>query len=133
LSPKKILVVDDEPDLTMLCKMILEDEGFSVDAFTDSLLALEYFKPNFYDLLILDIKMPGLDGFELYKKIKELDAHVNICFLTASEMYYEKYRENEYSFLDKNLFIHKPIENEELIKKINKFINISSNLNHAEK
>jgi hypothetical protein len=48
-------------------------------------------------------------------------------------MYYEKYRENEYSFLDKNLFIHKPIENEELIKKINKFINISSNLNHAEK
>jgi DNA-binding response OmpR family regulator len=80
LSPKKILVVDDEPDLTILCEMILEDEGFSVDAFTDSLLALESFKPNFYDLLILDIKMPGLDGFELYKKIKELDAHVNICF-----------------------------------------------------
>ncbi len=107
--------------------MILEDEGFSVDAFTDSLLALEYFKPNFYDLLILDIKMPGLDGFELYKKIKELDAHVNICFLTASEMYYEKYRENEYSFLDKNLFIHKPIENEESYKKdkqIHKYIKV---------
>ncbi len=123
MDAKKILVVDDEPDLTMLCKMILEDEGFSVDAFTDSLLALENFKPNFYDLIILDIKMPVLDGFELYKKIKELDAHVNICFLTASEMYYEKFREEEYSFLDKNLFIHKPIENEELIKKINKILN----------
>ncbi len=123
MDTKKILVVDDEPDLTMLCKMILEDEGFSVDAFTDSLLALENFKPNFYDLIILDIKMPVLDGFELYKKIKELDAHVNICFLTASEMYYEKFREEEYSFLDKNLFIHKPIENEELIKKINKILN----------
>jgi hypothetical protein len=54
-------------------------------------------------------------------------------FLTAIEMYYEKFRENEYSFLDKNLFIHKPIENEDLIKKINKFINSSSNSKHASK
>ncbi len=122
MERKKILVVDDEPDLTILCKMILEDEGFTVDAFTDSLLALSNFKPNFYDLVILDIKMPDMDGFELYKKILELDDHTNICFLTASEMYYEKFREKEYSFIDRELFIHKPIENEELIKKINKIL-----------
>ena len=122
MEKKKILVVDDEPDLTILCKMILEDEGFTVDAFTDSLLALSNFKPNFYDLVILDIKMPGMDGFELYKKILELDDHANICFLTASEMYYEKFRDKEYSFIDRELFIHKPIENEDLIKKINKIL-----------
>jgi DNA-binding response OmpR family regulator len=123
IDQKKILVVDDEPDLTILCKMILEDEGFKVDAFTNPLLALSHFKPNLYDLLIFDIKMPGLDGFELYKKVKELDKNVTICFLTASEMYYEKFRDKEYSFLDKELFIHKPIENEELIKKLNKILN----------
>ncbi len=123
IDQKKILVVDDEPDLTMLCKMILEDEGFKVDAFTDPLLALSHFKPNLYDLLIFDIKMPELDGFELYKKVKELDKNVVVCFLTASEMYYEKFRDKEYSFLDKELFIHKPIENEELIKKLNKILN----------
>ena len=71
-----------------------------------------------------------MDGFELYKKIKELDANVNICFLTASEMYYEKYREKEYSFLDKNLFIHKPIENEDLIKKINKILTKTSDFKY---
>jgi DNA-binding response OmpR family regulator len=123
IDQKKILVVDDEPDLTMLCKMILEDEGFKVDAFTDPLLALSHFKPNLYDLLIFDIKMPELDGFELYKKVKELDKNVIVCFLTASEMYYEKFRDEEYSFLDKELFIHKPIENEDLIKKLNKILN----------
>jgi DNA-binding response OmpR family regulator len=123
IDQKKILVVDDEPDLTMLCKMILEDEGFKVDAFTDPLLALSHFKPNLYDLLIFDIKMPELDGFELYKKVKELDKNVVVCFLTASEMYYEKFRDEEYSFLDKELFIHKPIENEDLIKKLNKILN----------
>ncbi|MER5175280.1 MAG: response regulator [Candidatus Nitrosocosmicus sp.] len=128
MEKKKILVVDDEPDLTILCKMILEDEGFIVDAFTDSLLALSNFKPNFYDLVILDIKMPELDGFELYKKILELDGRVNICFLTASEMYYEKFRDKEYSFIDRELFIHKPIENEELIKKINKILTINKRI-----
>ncbi len=126
IDQKKILIVDDEPDLTILCKMILEDERYRVDAFTDPLLALSHFKPNQYDLLILDIKMPGLDGFELYKKVKELDKNATICFLTASEMYYEKFRNEEYSLLDKELFIHKPIENEELIKKLNKILKTSN-------
>ena len=70
---KKIIVVDDEPHLTFLCKMVLEDEGFTVDAYTDSLSAFSDYKPDNYDLLLLDIKMPNMDGFELHRKVKELD------------------------------------------------------------
>jgi DNA-binding response OmpR family regulator len=99
--------------------MVLEDEGFSVEAYTDSLLAFSDYKPNNYDLLILDIKMPNMDGFELHRKVKEFDNAVKVCFLTAGEMYYETFREKEHSSLSKDLFIHKQIENEELVKKIN--------------
>ncbi len=122
MESKKVLVVDDEPDLVFLCKMVLEDEGFTVDAYTDSLSAFSDYKPNNYDLLILDIKMPNMDGFELHRKVKELDSAVKVCFMTASEMYYETFREKELSSLSKDLFIHKPIENEELVKKINKIL-----------
>lgn len=102
--------------------MVLEDEGYEVDEFTDSLLALSKFKPGVYELIILDIKMPDMDGFDLYKKIKELDNNVKVCFLTASEMYYENYRSKEYSLIEEDLFIHKPIENDELINKIKKIM-----------
>jgi DNA-binding response OmpR family regulator len=66
--------------------------------------------------------MPDMDGFDLYKKIKELDNNVKVCFLTASEMYYENYRSKEYSLIEEDLFIHKPIENDELINKIKKIM-----------
>jgi DNA-binding response OmpR family regulator len=122
LNKKRIFIVDDEPDLASICKMVLEDEGYEVDEFTDSLLALSKFKPGVYELLILDIKMPDMDGFDLYKKIKELDNNVKVCFLTASEMYYENYRSKEYSLIEEDLFIHKPIENDELINKIKKIM-----------
>jgi DNA-binding response OmpR family regulator len=122
LNKKRIFIVDDEPDLASISKMVLEDEGYEVDEFTDSLLALSKFKPGVYELLILDIKMPDMDGFDLYKKIKELDNNVKVCFLTASEMYYENYRSKEYSLIEEELFIHKPIENDELINKIKKIM-----------
>ena len=63
-------------------------------------------------------KMPKMDGFELYHEIKKKDTNANICFLTASELYYEEFRKKEYCALDRNLFIKKPIENEELVKEI---------------
>ena len=68
---KKILLVDDEPDLTYTIKRILEDNGFKVDSFNDPISALNYYKVNFYDLIILDIKMSKMDGFELYLKIRD--------------------------------------------------------------
>jgi DNA-binding response OmpR family regulator len=119
----KILIVDDEPDLTFGCSMTLRDEGFEVDSFNDPDLALSNFKPNYYDLAILDIKMPKLDGFSLYHEIKKIDDKIKICFLTASESYYEQYRKDEFIKLDKELFIQKPIENKELIKLIIKILN----------
>jgi len=119
----KILVVDDEPDLTFGCSMTLRDEGFEVDTFNDPNIALSNFKPNYYDLAILDVKMPKLDGFSLYHEIKKIDNKIKICFLTASESYYEKYRKDEFINLDKDLFIQKPIENKEFIKRITKILN----------
>jgi CheY-like chemotaxis protein len=66
--------------------------------------------------------MPKMGGFELYDELKKKDSDVKICFLTASELYYKEFRKKEYHALDRNLFIRKPIENEELVKKINKMI-----------
>ena len=119
---KRILLVDDEPDLTQVSTLALEYHGFKVDSFNDPQEALSKYKPGSYDLVILDIKMPKMDGFELYYKIKKKDNNANICFLTASELYYEEFRKKEYCALDRNLFIRKPIDNEELVKEIKKII-----------
>jgi DNA-binding response OmpR family regulator len=115
---KKILVVDDEPDVNLALKTALEENDFEVDVFNDPLLALENFKAAYYDLLILDIRMPKMNGFELYREIKKLDNKVKVCFLTAGEMYYGIYTD----IFDENQFIRKPIENQELIKRLNKII-----------
>jgi CheY-like chemotaxis protein len=121
----RILVVDDEPDLVLVFKTVLKEEGFKVDSFIDPLLALSNFKPNLYDLVVLDITMPGMNGFELYKEIKKIDSKVKLCFLTASELYYEDYRRKEeagadIAVLDKDLFLLKPLSNKDLVQQINK-------------
>ena len=124
---KKILLVDDEPDVIYTIKNILEDNGFQLDTFNDPTTALKSYKSNYYDLVILDIKMPKMDGFELYVKIREKDPNVKICFLTASEMYYEKFRKTRSEFgkiIEEECFIQKPIKNEELIRKLNSVMNI---------
>jgi DNA-binding response OmpR family regulator len=122
MDNNRILVVDDEPDLTQVSTLALEYHGYKVDSFNDPQEALSKFKPGLYDLIIIDIKMPNMDGFELYHEIKKKDNNAKICFLTASELYYEEFRTNEYSALDRNLFIQKPIGNEDLIKEINKML-----------
>jgi DNA-binding response OmpR family regulator len=122
MDNNRILVVDDEPDLTKVSTLALEYHGFKVDTFNDPQEALSKFKPGSYDLIILDIKMPKMDGFELYHEIKKKDNNAKVCFLTASELYYEEFRNEEYRALDRNLFIRKPIDNEDLVKQINKMI-----------
>jgi DNA-binding response OmpR family regulator len=119
---KKILVVDDEPDLTMLSKLALEYHGFTVDTINDPQKALSNYRPGYYDLVILDINMPEMDGFQLYDEIKKKDHKAKICFLTASELYYEQFRKTEYSAIDKNLFLQKPIGNEVLLNEVNRII-----------
>jgi len=119
---KKILAVDDEPDLTKLCSLALEYHGFKVDTFNDPQEALSNYKPGYYDLVILDIKMPKMDGFKLYDEIKKKDHKAKVCFLTASELYYEEFRKKEYCALDRDLFIRKPIDNEELLREVSKIM-----------
>ncbi|MGB6672208.1 MAG: response regulator [Candidatus Nitrosopolaris sp.] len=125
MRKKKILLVEDEQDLSVVFNMVLEDGGYEVDCFTEPVLALKNFKTGLYDLVILDIKMPEMDGFELHRQLKKIDSAVKICFLTASEMYYEEFRKDEFCRLDKDLFLRKPIKNEDLINEISRIINLN--------
>ena len=74
-----------------MLKMALENAGFTIDTFNDPLLVLKSFKPNLYDLIVLDVMMPKMDGIELCNRLKEVDPGIKVCFLTASnEIFCEK-------------------------------------------
>ena len=123
---KRILLIDDELDITFTIKDILEDNGFQVESFNDPILALNYYKVSFYDLVILDIKMPKMDGFELYTKIREKDPKVKICFLTAITKFNEEFRKIRLALgktINEDYFIQKPVRIEVLIKKITLIMN----------
>jgi len=122
LMSRRLLVVDDEPDINTTLEKVLEQNGFKVDSYDCPLVALDNFKPCYYDLAILDIKMPEMNGFSCYREFKKLDKNLRICFLTAGEMYYGVYSDI-FSSLPVNYFIRKPIGNEELIKRVDEIIN----------
>src|ERR671937_2368748 len=122
-NKKSILLVDDEPDIIEILRVGLEDNGFKVGAFTDPQEALSSFKAGTsYDLLLLDVRMPKLNGFELYEQIKKIDDDNNnkakVCYITAYEINYEKIRE-EFPSLEVSCFIKKPIEIQDLVRRIN--------------
>ena len=120
---KSILLVDDEPDITNLVRKVLEINGFVVDSYTDPTLALSNFKPRLYDLLLLDIRMPEMSGLDLCQKMRQIDSNVKICFLTASELFYEEYRRlDAYPSLDKAYFIQKPCRSEDLINQLKEIL-----------
>ena len=118
---KRILVVDDEADTNTALHEILEQNGFIVDSYEDPFLALENFKPHFYDLLILDIKMPEMSGFSFYREVKKRDDKMKVCFLTAGEMCYGSYSDI-FSSLPANCFIRKPVTNDELLKHMDRIM-----------
>jgi DNA-binding response OmpR family regulator len=118
---RMILIVDDEPDITTVLKTTLEDNGFQVASFDDPISALENFRKRSYSLLILDIKMPKMNGFELYTKIKKIDNKVKVCFLTAlTELQeYESFRKELFPEEGKRHFIQKPVKNDEVVRIVN--------------
>jgi DNA-binding NtrC family response regulator len=120
---KTILIVDDETDVNYTFETVLEENGFMVDSFDNPVLALNDFKAGLYDLVLLDIKMPEMDGFKLYEEMRKVDNTFKVCFLTASEMFYEEYRRAYYSTMHEHYpIIQKPVKNEELIKQIDTII-----------
>jgi DNA-binding response OmpR family regulator len=118
----RILLVDDEPDICMVYQIVLEDAGYQCRSYTDSVKALREFRPARYDLILLDIKMPVLNGFELCKKIREIDETVYITFITASDAYYKKFRSQHFPEIGKINYIQKPIGNEGLLQIVNTII-----------
>ena len=144
---KRILLVDDEKDVLLIFQLILEYEGFKVYPFDNPLHALSSFKSGLYDLAILDIKMPEMDGFQLYEEIKKIDGSIKVCFITAAAavtageeiyQYHEITKKNEesggqvgkqqqqqYCELQKTMFLKKPISNGDLVNEVNRIINVN--------
>lgn len=118
---KRIAVVDDEPDITTVLKKGLEHHGFAVDVFNDPQAALASFRPGNYDLMIIDIRMPKINGFDLYRELKKRDGSVKVCFLTAFEIYYEEFRKM-FPSVDVRAFIRKPVSISSLVSQVNSTI-----------
>ena len=123
---KRILLVSSEDDVNLALKLALEKEReqddddkscFKVDSFNNPILALKDFKIGFYDLLIIDIVMPQMNGFELSERIRKVDDKVKLCFMTAGEIP-SKVRFDPFSQGYQDRFVRLPIENEVLIEHI---------------
>lgn len=121
----RILLVDDERDINTVVKKGLERVGFKVRAFNNPLDALSNFEAGSYDVALLDIRMPSMNGFELYKKLREIDSKIKVCFITAFEMYEEEFKKLFRSY-EVRCFIKKPIKLTDLIVEIEKILLPSS-------
>jgi DNA-binding response OmpR family regulator len=113
------LLVDDEHDITLTFSIVLEDNGFVVDSFNDPLLALSSFKHGLYVLALIDIKMPKMNGFELYRGIRKLDDKVKVCFMTAFDIKKEDLKAAASTLnTEKPVIFRKPIKLEDLIAEV---------------
>jgi DNA-binding response OmpR family regulator len=118
----RILVVDDEPDILLALKIVLESNGFRTEAFGDPILALRSFIAGSYDLALLDIRMPRITGLGLYKELRKIDNKIRVCFLSAISNYQEfvKY----FPTINEIQVIVKPVDNQTLIHRINKIMSL---------
>jgi DNA-binding response OmpR family regulator len=120
---KQLLIIDDDPDVTLTFKQGLEtvtennERLFEVYSYNDPIDALSNFESNFYDLLLIDINMPKMNGFDLSKQILKQDLGVKICFMSSGQINEEALREN-YPMLSLGCFIRKPVEIRELVRKL---------------
>ena len=122
---KRILIVDDEKDAGRTFKIILENYGFDIDCFTDPAMALEKFKPNLYDLIILDIRMPETNGFELYDQLKSRDSNIKTLFITglSSVEPYNTQNSKVFPLRGERHFMMKPVSNQELLQQVYEMMN----------
>lgn len=118
-NKRRLLIVDDEPGTTLPFKLGLENYGFQVDTYNDPKLALHHFNSNFYDLALIDVRMEGMNGFELVQEMNKIDKNLKVCFITSFKAYYDSLIE-EYPNMDHKCFIQKPISIEDLLKHIEK-------------
>ena len=118
---KRIMIVDANDDVNLTFKIVLSesDRRLRVQSFTDPVDALREFKPDYYHLVIIDILLPKMNGFELYDKLRTLNSKVKICFMTTgSEIILKKFMKEAFPELDPNCYISKPIANEDLLKRV---------------
>ena len=123
LAAKRLLIIDDEEDITSALKAGLEKYGINVDVSNNPVSTLSNYKPGYYDLVILDIRMPYIDGFELYKVIRKLDNKTKICFWTAFEVAYEQFVKT-FPTMNEQYFIKKPVTLDDLVNRINKLMTL---------
>jgi DNA-binding response OmpR family regulator len=116
MSNAKIMIIDDDPDINNLFKIYLEHDGFQVDSYTNPKHALYYFKKGKYDLVLLDLKMPQIDGIGMFQALKNRDDEVSICLITANTSYLEQLKE-KIPKIEKYL-IYKPILLKNLKEKV---------------
>jgi DNA-binding response OmpR family regulator len=125
-SEKRILLVDDEADITSSFQIGLEQYGFKVTTYNDPVSALSEFRAELYDLLLVDIRMPGMTGLEFCEKIKHIDYKIEVCFITGFEEYYGQLSAAFPNIDLEKCYILKPIAISDLAKKISKILNIDS-------
>ena len=124
---KRIMIVDASDDVNLTFKIVLSelDRRLRVESFNDPVDALREFRPDFYHLVIIDILMPNMNGFELYNRLKKLDSHVKICFMTTgNEIFLGEFAKEAFPELDLNCFIRKPIANEDLLKRVQEVLEL---------
>ena len=120
-TPKaKILIIDDDPDINNLFKLYLEHDNYKIDTYTNPLDALYYYKKGRYDLILLDLKMPQIDGIAMFQALKKIDEEVKVCLITADLSYLEQVKE-EIPNREKYV-IHKPILLRNLKEKVNELV-----------
>ena len=112
-----VLIVDDEIDIAFSLRMCLEQSGLTVDSFNEPEAALSNFKAGKYDIALIDIKMPQMNGFDLYAKLRKIDDKVKYCFMTAYEGYYETLKK-DHPTLNVECFMTKPIQLGDLVAVI---------------
>jgi two-component system, OmpR family, response regulator ChvI len=123
----RIMIVDASDDVNLTFKIVLSesDRRLRVESFNDPIDALREFRPSFYHLVIIDILMPKMNGFELYNRLRKLDSNFKICFMTTgSEIFLREFAKEAFPELNLNCFIRKPIANEDLLKRVQEVLEL---------